>query len=108
MRCFLFDAALGRSIESSEPIEMDCSEALSEWDGLSNEPGSFFGIESAHHPAVQFMWEDADRVTIDVPVPDMGGSWTKQSDYDECCKVIKSIWDGESPMSTPELRFVSW
>jgi hypothetical protein len=108
MKCFLFDALLGRSIESADAVEMDCSEAMSEWDSLSNVPGSFFGLSCPSYPTIQFMWEESDHVTIDLPLPEKGGSLTKQSGYDECRKIIEGIYDGDNPMTIAGLHFVPW
>jgi hypothetical protein len=107
MKCFLFDTA-GRTIESSEAIEMDCSEILAEWDNLTREVGSFLGILNPPHPAVQFMWDDSNTVSIDVPQPEMGGSSMKESNFRECREVISRICNGADPLDIEGLQFVSW
>jgi hypothetical protein len=108
MKCFLFDAALGRNISSTEPIEMNCDQVLSEWDGLSRASGTFLGIVNLPGQVLQFMWEESEMVLIDVPLLEKGGSLTKESSFEECRELITRIYKGENPLSLSDLRFVSW
>lgn len=108
MRVFLFDAVMGRTIPASEAIEMECSEILLEWDGLSNAPGTFLGVVNSPSPAIQFMWEQSDRILIDIPLPEKGGSLWKHLNPVECRLLITRICDGEDPLSIEGLRFAYW
>lgn len=108
MRCFFFDALLGTSIASSDAIEVNCPEALHHLNALSHEPGSFFGVVRSTSPVVQFFWDEADQVSIDIPLPDKGGSMTKPSNLEECQQIVSRMFSGADPTKLAGLNFVSW
>lgn len=108
MKCYLNDAALGFSIPSSEPVEMECAEVLDEWDNLSRARSSFLGLAPPGFPAIQFYWDDDSSVCVDIPFPEQAGSLTKQATFEECAAIIEAILRGEDPREVPGLQFAPW
>lgn len=108
MKYFYYDAATGRGIQSAAAIEGHAEDILAAWNALSRRAGSFLGIHCPTGAAVQFMWDDSDSITIDLPSPTKGGSMTKTSSFEECGGVITDICAGGDPEKIQGLEFVKW
>lgn len=108
MKYFYFDAASRSGIQSAEAMEGQAEDIFATWNSLSRQAGSFLGIHCSTGVAVQFMWDDSELITIDVPSPERGGSMMKQSSFEECCVLIAHVCSGGDPERIQGLEFVKW
>lgn len=76
--------------EDSEEIEGNgkLDEIINDFYYLSEEEGSFFGLENNENEILQFAWSH-DKWIADIPIPKENGSFQKKLNYDEC--VIHSM-----------------
>ncbi len=94
MEIFLNDAGNDYELQDEE---LNLEEALTEFYELSDEEGSFFGIKT-EKKTIQFAYVDEDKWLIDIPY-DMKNfiCLQKYSTYEECTKIINSIFNGKQP-----------
>ncbi len=103
MKIFLYD------VESDYEVtdyEVDLEKALDEFYELSDEDGSFFGVKDNNDTTLQFSWESDDKWLVDIPVELGKYSLQKYASYDECVELIKSYYEGKSPMEIAGLHRV--
>ena len=60
---------------------------------LSEEDGSFLGLENEQETVIQFMWESDSEWLVDIPDIEKEGSWQKHADYDECILLIEKFFN---------------
>lgn len=110
MRCFYYDVASEASVPSSDPVELDAAEAVAQWEHLSDEPGTFFGVYTPSGLVVQFLWEDDEQVQIDIPLVDRRGSLQKLIPYEGTLPLLRSLFaePPANPADDPDLKFTAW
>jgi hypothetical protein len=108
MKYFYFDSETQNRVESPAAIEGRVGDIQATWESLSRQRGSFLGVRLPSGVAVQFMWDDADSVVIDVPVPERRGSLTKSSSFEECKDAISHVCSGGDPVAISGLAIVAW
>jgi hypothetical protein len=108
MKYFYFDADSRSGIESAAAIEGHTDDIITTWESLSRQAGSFLGIHCCSGVVLQFMWDDSDFVTIDIPLPKRGGSMAKRASLAECNAAINHVCSGGNPENIQGLEFVKW
>ena len=107
-RVFLMDYERDRDIPAEEPITRTLEETLDEFDRLSDTEGNFLGICLPGGGVVQFIYDDEEGLTIDVPQPERRGSLTRSASFDECRRIIEGLGRDSSPTAIPGLFFTPW
>jgi hypothetical protein len=102
MKIFFYDAD---TEAQRDEYEGDLDEAINEFYELSDVKGSFFGLVNETGKVVQFAWMDDDKWTIDIPLPEQGGSLSRYGDYELCQQVIIDYFNGISPELLAGLKF---
>jgi hypothetical protein len=95
--------------ESNDGFEDDgtIDEILQSFYDLSEEDGSFLGLENEQGQVLQFMWNSNDDWIVDIPEMEKEGSWQKHADYDECVMFIEDFYN-EKPIDTSNFVFESF
>jgi hypothetical protein len=71
-------------------------EILQSFYDLTEEDGSFLGLENEHEQVMQFMWNSDNDWIVDIPEMDKEGSLQKHSNYDECIILIEKFYGGNT------------
>jgi hypothetical protein len=79
-------------------------EILQSFYDLSEEDGSFLGLENEQGKIIQFMWNDNNNWLVDIPKIEKEGSLQKHADYDECVALIKKFY-GEDIIDISDFTF---
>jgi hypothetical protein len=108
MRYFYCDTRTGSHIESSAAVNGSHADILLAWQSLSQSRGSFFGIFCESGQVLQFRWDSDRDVIIDIPTPEMHGSFTKLSSFQECTCCLMDCLSGSDPRFIPGLDFFQW
>lgn len=103
MKIFLYDTEIDNEVNDHKA---GLEEALDEFYALSDEDGSFFGIEDSNNKILQFSWEDDNKWLIDIPVEPGKYSLQKYANYEECIDLIKNFYQGEKPTEIAGLHQV--
>jgi len=82
--------------ESDDVFSADgtLDEILQDFFDLSEEDGSFLGLENEQGQVIQFMWEGDNNWLVDIPVMEKEGSFQKHADYDGCVDFIEQFFNG--------------
>lgn len=80
--------------ENGEKVEGngELGEIIEAFYYLSEEEGSFFGLENHVSIILQFAFSD-DRWIADIPRPKENGSFKKILDYEECVALIEEFYN---------------
>jgi len=94
---FMYDVETDNGFDE-EVLSLD--EAIEVFYYLSDEKGSFFGIENDNQQIIQFSWEDDDIWLVDIPLKSTFEinqvSLQKYAHYDECINIIKDTYNNKS------------
>ena len=71
-------------------------EILQRFYDLSEEDGSFLGLEDEQERVIQFMYNDSNDWLVDIPKTEKKGSWQKHASYDECVALIEKFYSGDT------------
>jgi len=99
MICFMYDVETDNGFEEEV---LSLNEAIEEFYYLSDEKGSFFGIETKNQQIIQFSWEDDDTWLVDIPLKSTFQSDStvtslqKYANYDECINIIENTYNEKS------------
>lgn len=103
MIIFLYDVESNYEIKDED---LELGEALTEFYELSDEMGTFFGIQT-DNGLIQFAWEDEDKWLVEVPNDSKNRKFLQRfATYDECVEIIKSIFEGVLPVNIKGLVHV--
>lgn len=103
MKIFLYDAGKDKEINDQD---VELTDALHEFQILSRDHGSFYGIKSSP-VIIQFAWEEADNWLVDIPF-DMskGIALQKHATTAACVEIIIQIFSGIKPTQVEGLKEV--
>jgi len=108
IKLFYCDYDRDESIESDDAEHMTAAQAVSLMENLFFSDGNFLGLELPGGEIVQFMYDDAQGLLLDIPDVEKGGSYVKAIDREECLQIIRDMYDGKKPGDIPGLRFDSY
>lgn len=118
MKAFWNDC--GRGPSPDRPVDVHLAQAQDIWADTSGVEGNFFGLIDAAGRTIQFYFtdgipdhvEDASHleiVLLDLPVPEKGGSYSKQVSVGDVHELIALAFSvGADPLAYSGLRFSSW
>jgi hypothetical protein len=111
MKYFFYDATDDEydDDESNDGFKSNgtIDEILQSFYDLSEEAGSFLGLENEQGLVLQFMRNSDDKWLIDIPEAEKEGSWQKYADYDECVSLIEDFYN-EKPVDITKFTFESY
>lgn len=81
-------------VGSSHPLEGSIWQALDIFDNLPEDDGSFFGIVDEDDEALQFIKYNKYVWLIEIPKPDLGGSYQGYFTKNKCRKIISEVFAG--------------
>lgn len=93
MKYFLNDEKIEYSID--EPIHGELENVLTEFYELTEDDGSFLGLENDDGKILQFAWEGDDKWLVDIPYSESMTTLQKFASYDECVQIIKDVFRGQ-------------
>ncbi|MAT38746.1 MAG: hypothetical protein CL946_04000 [Ectothiorhodospiraceae bacterium] len=108
MNYFFYDSESGEGIDLSESAEGELEEVLVRWHSIEGQPGSLLGVVCTNGTVVQFMWDDACTVTLDLPLRERHGSLQKESSFEVCEETLRLAFRGMDPQELLNLSFVPW
>lgn len=82
------------SIPTSRPLDGSVWQALDIFDNLPEEDGSFIGIVDEADEVLQFMKYNKYVWLIEIPKPDLGGSYQGYFTRNKCRKIISEVFEG--------------
>lgn len=93
-RYFYQDYCENKGIPSEDPWESELQGILHSMQCVLCMPENFFGIINSRNQTLQFMVENDESVTIDIPILENGeyiGSKQRNTGLDECLKIASSL-----------------
>lgn len=88
MKYFYYNGETGKSINDAEIISL--TKSLDDFYTLSEEEGSFLGIQDDEENIIQFMYDDV--WIIDIPIKGTRSTLSKEDDFNECTNIINSFY----------------
>lgn len=106
LRMSLYDAVTEADMSAKST---DLETALQHLTELSPVEGSYIGFDIGDDDGnIQFVYQENGNLLVDVPDEERGGSLQKTADFDECEKIIRSLYKDTLPENIPGLKFVEW
>jgi hypothetical protein len=102
-------AGMGDQVTGDSPIEMELADVYTDVFPFMKEDGDFFGLIDTKGTTLQALYHAADDTYwLEVPRPDLNGSFGAYLTFDEASDLIKSI-DGDFPLEGfSGFRFNGW
>lgn len=104
LQMFLSDYPRERHIESQQPISVNVSKALDEFDRLSDVEGCFIGFKRKDGRTLQYIWNSDRTVTVDVPQTGERGSLQARGEAERLRGLITRFDAGDPVEALPGLR----
>jgi hypothetical protein len=102
---YLFDQEKDRQIDSKEPIVVGLTQALDEFDRLSDTDGSFIGFRRSDGAVLQFIWNRDRTLDADIPLPGQGGSLQQRGTWEGLRPLIEKFASRIAVRELPGFRF---
>ena|ERR1700733_10505240 len=105
LQVFLSDYERDRHIDAKEAVPLSLTDALTEFDRLSNTSGSFIGFRRADGSILQFIWNDDRLLDADVPDPSREGSFARSGTWRELRPLVPQFAAGRPIADLPGFYF---
>lgn len=106
LRMFLYDAATEADMSAKNT---NLETALQHLTELSPIESSHIGFDVGEDDgSIQFVYQEDGNLLVDLPDPERGGSLQKTVNFEECEKIIRSLYNGTLPENIPGLKFIEW
>ncbi|MDO5654826.1 MAG: hypothetical protein Q4G27_01655 [Flavobacteriaceae bacterium] len=94
MRVYFQNYREKTGVPTGKPLYGSIWQVLDIFDNLPEEDGSFIGIVDDDDESLQFMKYNKYVWLIEIPKPDLGGSYQGYFTKNKCRKIILEIFDG--------------
>lgn|SRR5690554_2633074 len=94
MRLFFKDFTNKIYVTRQEALESSVWQALDIFNSLPEEDGSFMGIVDENNEALKFAKYNKYVWLIEIPKPDLGGSYQGYFTKNKCRKIISEVFAG--------------
>lgn len=109
MKYFFYDGMTGDCIDSTEPLPISLSEALDVFSDLEFGVDAFLGFVREDGRVLQFAGEHgAQRVLVDIPVPEQGGSLQLRTLHSAGLDLIREFFEGKDLGDRHRFAFHKW
>ena len=94
MRLYFQNFGKNLCVPTASPLEASVWQALDIFNNLPEEDGSFLGLVDENEDSLQFMKYNKYVWLIEIPKPDLGGSYQGYFTKNKCRKIISEIFTG--------------
>ena len=94
MRIYFHNYKDKLSVNAEEALEASIWQAIDIFDNLPEDDGSFVGVVDENLESLQFMKYNKYVWLIEIPKPDLGGSYQGYFTKNKCRKIISEVFDG--------------
>jgi len=94
MRLYFQDYNKKLCVPTASPLEASVWQALDIFNNLSEDDGSMIGLVDDENEALQFMKYNKYVWLIEIPKPELGGSYQGYFTKNKCRKIISEIFAG--------------
>jgi len=107
-KLFYTDYSKDKHVRSDEAKSATLEDIIDCMNKLLHEEDNFIGIIDSNNVMLQFMAEDNGAICIDFPEHERKGSFTKNTDLDECIKIVRALEKNIVLEQINGLEFKSW
>jgi len=101
--------AIGRDVDSASPESISGTDTILELLASLGVEGDFFGLIDERAACLQVrLQNDVKPYWLEVPRPDLGGSYGAQLSFDEAAKLLESLPDLFPNTGFSGFEFLSW
>ncbi len=101
--------ALGREVDAANPETCSGLDTIMELLASLSSDGDFFGLLDETDTCLQVRFEDErNQYWVEVPRPDMGGSYGAHLNFDDAVKIFKDLPERFPNTGFQGFEFVSW
>ena len=101
--------AIGRTVDSAAPEVCSGIDTIIELLSSLSVEGDFFGLIDSRNRCLQVRFEDNEnRYWLEVPRPDLSGSYGAHFSFDEASKVFEELPDLIPERGFSRFEFLSW
>ncbi len=89
-KLFFTDYA-GKEVPSEHPKDAAKGQIIELMQEILNSPDNFLGIVDQKEQTLQFMVNDDQTILVDIPMPEMKGSYQKNVDLEGAVRLVKKL-----------------